>query len=164
MFVVPVAGDKVKMIDGDVTTVTSFTSLKKEPSVYVDNPDVKVLAFSQIEEINGVRVEYNQGSKCFESMGQIRRKINLPQPGDSVQVTVTTMGEKTTDTLKVKYLKLHNRTEGISKGLLVCDDMMCVTLADIENIERKTGSEPFNVDKFKKYYFDYLPFKGKSKG
>jgi hypothetical protein len=157
MFVVPVTNDKIKNLDGDEFVVSSYTNLKKEPAVYTT--EKTVIFFTEIDEINGVRVSYNTGSKCFESLGVMRRRYNLPQPGDECEIVVKAAGTESQNILKVKHLKLHNRSEGIANGLVVCDDALCVKLTEITNIKRKQGSEKFDPAGFKKYYFDYLPFK-----
>ena len=61
MIVVPIRGDKIKTSDSsDIRVVSSYTSLKNQPAVYLEKStsvDAYVY-FSDIVEINGVRVEY----------------------------------------------------------------------------------------------------------
>jgi hypothetical protein len=166
-FVVPVAGDKIKTEDNDNEfVVTSYTNLKQEPAVYIDalEGENNTIYFYDIQEINGVKVDHNRASKIFEALGVFKRKYNLPQPNDSIVVeTESPAGETEEKTVKVKSIKLHNITEGKSRGLVVCDDEACYDLTQIKNVIRLSGGEKFDAKKFKKYYFDYFPYRGKSK-
>jgi hypothetical protein len=166
MFVVPVSGDKLKIADNDTPfVVTSYTNLKQEPAVYVDASEGEnnIVYFYDIIEINDVKVELNRSSKTFESLGILKRKFNLPQPGDVLSVTRKTPdGEMEDAQVTVKAIKLHNKTEGISRGLSVVGDESSYDLLSIKDIERKNGSEKFDPKKFQKYYFDYLPYGKKS--
>jgi len=165
-FIVPVAGDKLKIVDNDAQfVVTSYTNMKTEPAVYVDagEDENNIVYFYDISEINDVKVDYNRGSKTFESLGMLKRRYNLPQPGDTISVKKKTPdGEMEDGETTVKNIKLHNKTEGISRGLVVCDEDTCYDLLSIKSITRKSGSEKFDSKKFQKYYFDYLPYGKKS--
>ena len=89
MLVVPIKGDKIKTADNsDIRIVSTYTSLKDQPAVYLEkstSADVYVY-FSDIVEINGVRVEYEGGSKLFSALGPLKRKYNLPQPKDMIKI------------------------------------------------------------------------------
>ncbi len=165
-FIVPVVGDKLKIVDNDGTfVVTSYTNMKAEPAVYVDanEGENNIVYFYDISEINDVKVEFNRGPKLFDSLGMLKRRFNLPQPGDTITVTrKNPAGETETVDVVVKNLKLHNKSEGVSRGLVVCDEDACYDILTIKNIVRKSGSEKFNQQKFQKYYFDYLPYGKKS--
>lgn len=161
-FIVPVTGDKLKIVDNDSQfVVTSYTNMKTEPAVYVNAQEGEnnVVYFYDISEINDVKVDFNRSSKTFDSLGILKRKFNLPQPGDTITVRKKTPdGELEDSDVIVKNIKLHNKSEGISRGLVVCDEDTCYDLLSIKNIIRKTGSEKFDLKKFQKYYFDYLPY------
>jgi hypothetical protein len=163
---VPIPGDKIKTVDNDGTfVVTSYTNLKAEPAVYIDASDGEnnIVYFYDIEEINDVKVDYNKSAKVFESLGMLKRRFNIPQSGDVISVKRKGAdGELEDAKITVKNIKLHNKAEGISKGLVFCDDESCYDLKSILSIDRKVGSEKFNKPKFEKYYFDYLPY-GKKK-
>ncbi len=161
-YIVPVTGDKIRIADNDSQfIVTSYTNLKIEPAVYIDAYDGEnnIIYFHDIIEINDVQVELNKNAKIFESLGILKRRFNLPQPGDTITITKKSIdGINETENTIVKGIKLHNKAQGISNGLVVCDEDACYNLLSIDDIERKTGSEIFNKKKFQKYYFDYLPY------
>ena len=161
-FVVPLVGDKLKINDNDGTfVVTSYTNMKTEPAVYVDAGDGEnnVVHFYDIAEINDVSVDYNRTSKTFNALGMLKRKFNIPQPGDVLEVSRKSPdGEVEDVSITVKGVKLHNKAEGVSRGLISCDQEACYDLLSIKSIDRKEGSEKFDMKKFRKYYFDYLPY------
>lgn len=168
MFVVPVKGDKVQTKDDSTPrVVSSFSSLKDEPAVYLKpgTSQDRYIYFSDIVVINGVRVEYENSSKVFNALGPLKRKYNIPQPKDTITVKLieTAFKEEKQD-IEVKSIKLHNKREGIGRGLLACGDKSCFSMDQIINIDRRSWTENFNAEGFKRYYFDYLPFNMKSKG
>lgn len=152
MLVVPVSGDTITTKDGAEIKVLSFTNFKsKGPAVYVEHeagiPAV-VIYFFDIEKINGTRVEFNTSSKVFSSLGFIKRKFHLPQPGDEL-----TVGDKS---IKVKSLKLHSKNLGLTQGLLVRDsDGIYYTLTQIDGIKRSNGTDTFDKKKFLAFYSEY---------
>lgn len=167
MFVVPVRGDRVRTKDsGDVLKVSSFSSLKDEPAVYVtptggDN----YVYFSDIVEINSVRVEYVPDSKVFNSLGPLRRKYNLPQPKDTIKVKLIDVSySDELEELQVTSLRLHSKKYGADRGLMIITKEGEFNLSEIRDLERNGWTEPFNKDRFKKYYFDYLAISMKRKG
>lgn len=168
MFVVPVPKDKIRTKDdGDPKTVSSFSSLKNEPAVYLlpGTSRERYVYFSDIVEINGVRVEYDGDSKTFNALGPLKRKYNLPQPKDTVTVKLSDAPfKKDRDEIEITSIKLHNKREGITRGLLVCSDKSCFSLNEVLNVKRRSWTESFNAEGFKKYYRDYLPYNLKSKG
>lgn len=162
MFVVPVAGDKIATKDSsEPAVVSSFTSLKDEPAVYLvpSTSRDKYVYFSDIVEINGVRVEYDAGSKVFNALGPLRRKFNIPQPKDIITVKLKIVDYNNDDTEKItiKSVKLHNKREGVGRGLLACTDDTCFSLTDILDLERDGWHEKFDYNRFVKYYMDYGP-------
>jgi len=167
MFVVPVKGDKVKTKDsGDEQVVSSFTSLKDEPAVYVkSSAEAPYIYFSDIIEINRVRVEYSTDSKVFDSLGPLRRKYNLPQPKDSIKVKLikTSYNDETED-LPVTGLRLHSKKYGEGRGLLVITKEGQFSLSELLDVERVGFTEKFDSDRFRRYYFDYLSIGTKRKG
>lgn len=168
MFIVPVAKDKIRTKDdSEPRVVSSFTSLKNEPAVYLQPSSSrdKYVYFSDIVEVNGVRVEYDAASKVFNALGPLKRWYNIPQPGDVITVKMSDADfKKETEEIEVESVKLHNKKEGIARGLLVCGEKSCFSLNEILNIKRKSWTETFSYSNFKKYYLDYCPYALKSKG
>ena len=152
MLVVPLTNDTIKTKDGAELKVLAFSNFKsKGPVVYVEHeagtPAV-VIYYFDIEKINDVRVEFNTSSKVFSSLGFIKRKFHLPQPGD-----VITISDREA---KVKSLKLHSKSVGLSQGLLVkADDGEYYTLSQIDGIKRSNGTEDFDKKKFLRFYSEY---------
>lgn len=163
MFVVPVKGDKILTKDDSTpATVSSFTNLKDGPAVYLvaGSSKEKFVFFSDIVEINGVRVEYKTDSKVFDSLGPLKRKYNIPQPKDLIKLKIVEADYRSdTELVMVASLKLQNKKHGISRGLLACGKESCFSLTDILDIERKSGAERFNAKRFLDYYIDYCPIK-----
>lgn len=160
MLVVPLKGDTITTTDGPTFVVDSYTNYKPDPAVYVEVPrgQNSIVYFQDIEEINGVKVEYNKSSKVFTALGVIKRKYNLPQPKDIITVdrpgSPDDEGDNTTE---VKTPKLHNKAIGLSRGLVIIDrDDNMYSLTDIISIDRDIGGEHFDHKKFTKYYKDYL--------
>lgn len=166
MLVVPVRGDRVLTKDHpDPLTVSSYTNLKTAPAVYVRGEDAssEAVPLSDITELNGVKVEFHKDSKVLEALGPLRRRHNLPQPGDKITVKLVTLPSDAKDVseqVDVKHLRLHDQAKGVSRGLLACSPDACYTLKDIIDIERKVGSEPFDASAFQRYYLDYMPYSG----
>lgn len=160
MIVVPIKGDRITTKDGPDFAVDSYTNYKTDPAVYVDVPRGQnpIVYFQDIDEINGVKVEYNKSSKTFTALGVIKRKYNLPQPKDTISIEREDRPEDAgDDDVEVKTLKLHNRAIGLSKGLVIIDtDDNVVALSDITDISRATGAEGFELKRFRKYYRDYI--------
>lgn len=161
MFVVPVKGDKIKTKDDSAPrVVSSYTSLKDEPAVYLTagSSTDRYVYFSDIIEINGVAVEYDSPSKTFNALGPLKRKYNIPQPGDTIKIKLMDVHFKDeTEEIDVDSIKLHSKKHGESRGLLICGEQSCFTLSDILDLTRKSWTETFNSKKFQKYYFDYMP-------
>jgi hypothetical protein len=167
MLVVPLRGDKICTVDdSEPKTVTSYTSLKDEPAVYVSAGSSKepFIYFADIVEINGVKVEFQKDSKVFSALGPLRRKFNLPQPGDEVKINLVDVPFKKEDqSFKVASIKLHSKKYGVARGLLICNDDSCFPLNEVLAIDRESGNEPFDPNKLQKYYLDYLPYRAKTK-
>lgn len=162
MFVVPVHGDKIITKDSsEIAVVSSFTSLKDEPAVYLvpSTSSEKYVYFSDVVEINGVRVEYDSGSKTFNALGPLKRRFNIPQPKDTIVVKLKEIdyGKPETEEIEVKSIKLHSKKYGIGRGLLACGQESCFALSDILDIKRKGWTEKFDSARFLKYYIDYGP-------
>ena len=160
MFVVPVSGDRIKTKDnGEIRKVTSFSSLKDEPAVYVrPGGSENYVYFSDIIEINGVTVEFNEDSKVFDSLGPLKRRFNLPQPKDTIKVKLINVSFKDElEDLIVTSLRLHSKKYGAGRGLLIITKEGEFSLSDIRDVVHSTWNEQFDVERFKKYYFDYLP-------
>ena len=169
MLVVPVKGDRVLTRDySDPVTVSSYTNLKSAPSLYVRGVDIKgtTVELSDVVELNGVKVAFHRDSKVLEALGPLRRRYNLPQPGDRVTirlVNLPTDAKQVTEEVEVKSLRLHDKAKGLSRGLLICSTDACYTIKELLEIHRKVGSEPFDPKAFQSYYLDYLPYSGGSK-
>jgi len=168
MLVAPVAGDRVKVLSSpDLLRVSSYTSLKSEPAVYLRQPledGSKAVYFSDIVEINGTPVEYDSDSKLLKALGPLKRKFNLPQPRDKVATKlIDTAFKQETVKLEVKDLRLHSRKEP-SKALLVVTKDSSFPLSELIDIEREIGFEKFKREAFLQYYIDYLPMNFKQVG
>lgn len=160
MFVVPVPGDKIRTKDdGEIKKVSSYTSLKDEPAVYVKPAGTSsYVYFSDIIEINGVKVEYSPDSKVFDALGPLKRRFNIPQPKDTINIRVINASFNTdTEDLEVTNIRLHSKRYGEGRGLLIITKEGSFSLGDIHDIKRQGWSERFDVQAFKKFYFDYLP-------
>jgi hypothetical protein len=164
MLIVPIAGDKITIKDSDrkPLSVISYTNYKLKPAVYVHTgirkPSVAIYFFD-IETINDVRVDYIPSQKVFFAYGNIKRKIHLPQPNDLIVVDNSDIDEN--NLVKVEKLSLHNKAEGLGKGLLIKgDDDKYYRLSDILDIKRAIGDDFFDRKKFLKIYDDYRGYKG----
>jgi hypothetical protein len=159
MFVLPVAGDKITTKDsGDARTVSSFTSLKDEPAVYLKLSGVdNFVYFSDIVTINKVEVEFDTESKVFNALGPLRRKFNLPQPKDTIKIKFKDVSyDDEQEELEVTSLRLHSKRYGAGRGLLVITKEGEFAISEITDIIHRDFNEKFNQANFKKYYFDYL--------
>ena len=159
MFVVPVSGDRVKTKDGgDIRKVSSFSSLKDEPAVYVKpGGSDNYIYFSDIIEINGVSVEFDVDSKVFNALGPLRRKYNLPQPKDTIKVKLIEVSFKDElEELEITGLRLHSKKYGAGRGLLVITKEGEFSIGDLKDVVHRDFNERFDEQKFKRYYFDYL--------
>lgn len=159
--VVPLAHDKITLKDGGKRIVLSYTNMKDDPAVYVENPEGRgseVVFFEDIAAIRGVKVDYLDGPKVFKAYGTVRRKIQLPQIGDSIDVATAVGEEELSKIVEVKEYKLHNKSVGLSKGLAMCSDRECFTLEQIFSVEYADGGGRFDRSRFLKYYSDYTPF------
>ena len=160
MLVVPLKGDKIETKDGVTFTVLSFTNYRdRGPAVYVEHTEgvpSDAVYFFDINKINGKTVDYVPGSKVFKSAGEIRRKIQLPQPSD----VITFKDKNGTSVMTATGLKLHRRNE-LAKGMFVIGDVKdteekaFVRLSQILDIERDIGNDMFSRDRFLAYYSDY---------
>jgi hypothetical protein len=159
MFVVPVSGDKITTKDsGDARTVSSFSSLKDEPAVYLRlSGSNNYVYFSDIITINGVDVEYDTNSKVFNALGPLRRKFNLPQTKDTIKVKFKDISyDDEQEELEVTGLRLHSKRYGAGRGLLVITKEGEFALSELRDIIHRDFKERFDEARFKKYYFDYL--------
>jgi hypothetical protein len=160
MLVVPLKGDTITTKDGPEFSVDSYTNFKPDPAVYVDVPRGQnpIVYFQDIDQINGVKVEYNKSSKVFTALGVVKRKYNLPQPKDII--TIDRPGspdDAGDDDTEVKTPKLHSRSIGLSRGLVLIDtDDNVFSLFDVIDIDRAVGGEHFDRKKFASYYRDYM--------
>lgn len=165
MLVVPLPKDTITTKDGAELEVIAYTNFKsKGPAVYVEHqagtPAVAVYFFD-IEKINGVRVEFNTGSKVFTALGNIKRKIHLPQANDQL-VIQSSDPEAEPDIIEVKDLKLHSKSIGLGQGLVIRDkDGKIYRLSDIADIKRAVGGESFDKKKFLRLYSEYRGYIGK---
>lgn len=163
MYVVPLNGEQIQTSDGGTYEVVSYTDYKpRGPALYCSivggsvSDHTPVVYFFDIVKIRGVHVEFDNSSKMFKASGKINRKFHLPQPGDKITVLKEdTPLDQPNDIIKVEKLKLHNKSEGINKGLVVCGDDACYTLADIIAINRQIGSDSFDRKRFLKLYKEY---------
>lgn len=168
MLVVPIAGDMVTVKDSDKKPlkVLAYTNYKTKPAVYVDvgfrKPSLAIYFFD-IATINGIRVEYVPAQKVFAAFGKVKRKIHLPQQNDLIVVNKKGVDifDRDDDKVKVEKLSLHNKAEGLGKGLLVKgEDGNYYRLSEIYDIERGIGDDRFDRKRFLKLYDDYIGYKG----
>lgn len=160
MLVVPIHGDEITTVDGADKVVSAYTNLKDEgPAVYVDSSyedeGPEVIYFFDISHLNGVKVKFVHGQNVLKALGHLTRKVHLPQPHD----TIVIQGEEpdTTEEVEVSGLKLHSKSIGLSKGLLVLDDEKHkYDLRDIHDVKPAVGGDDFNRKLFLKLYADYL--------
>lgn len=168
MLVVLLKNDKVKLLGQDgVHVVSSYTSLKTQPAVYLKEPlpdGSRAAFFSDVVEVNGVRVEYDSSSHLLEALGPLKRPIHLPQPGDKVTYTlVETDHDEEQVEAEVKDLRLHarnNPTKSLQVKLEGTDTVL--ELTEVVDIKRKTGNDVFNRSKFQHAYVDYLSYGAES--
>ncbi len=161
MLIVPLKGDKIETKDGVEFTVLEYTNYKdRGPAVFVEHTAAipsDAVYFFDIVKINGVSVNYG-GGKVFKAAGLIKRRFHLPQPGDTITVR---SGESPVD-LRVSGLKLHSKTEGLTKGLLVQvkneGETTYYRLGQIIDIQRSVGNDLFDRSKFLGYYKDYTGY------
>jgi hypothetical protein len=160
MLIVPVKGDRIRTKDdSQYHRVSSFSSLKDEPAVYIKPAGTDPFVyFSDIVEINGVRVEYDSSSKVFNALGPLKIKYNIPQPKDSIFVKLLDVPFKDEkEEFVVTAIRLHSKKYGENKGLMVICKDNAFSISEIISIDRSNWTEPFDREKFKSYYFDYLP-------
>jgi hypothetical protein len=161
MLIVPLAGDKIQTKDGMEFTVLEYTNYKERgPAVYVEHTasiPSDAVYFFDIAKINGVSVTFGNG-KVFKAAGAVKRKLHLPQPGDTITVRTS---DAAVD-LKVSGLKLHSKTEGLAKGLLIQVKLEGETkyyrLGQIIDIHRSIGNDMFDRSKFLRTYKDYAGY------
>jgi hypothetical protein len=157
VLIVPIAGDTILTKDNEEYVVLSYTNIKEEPAVYVENyaehgPDV--VFFRDIAQIRGVRVEMAKNSKVFKALGAVKRKYHIPQPGDTMDVATTGLTGTLSKIVVVTELKLHNKNIGLHRGLVVCDEAACYTLDEIFNL---SSEDRFKREAYLRYYNDYTP-------
>lgn len=164
MLIALVKNDKLKLLGQDgVYSVSSYTSLKAKPAVYLKEAladGTRAVFFSEVVEVNGIKVEYDDTTHLLSALGMLKRAVNLPQPGDTLTYTlVETDYDEEKVKAKVKDLRLHARGNP-SKSLQVTLESSdtVLELTDIIDIERKVGGERFSRSKFQHYYVDYLSF------
>lgn len=158
MLIVPVKNDRITTVDStDELVVSSYTNLKSEPSVYVTGLAESVVPFSSISTINDIKVLYNNSSKVFDSMGLLKRRINIPQPGDTIIVNSLDKNvSEPIETLTIKSIKLHDRAKK-SLGLIINTDEQTYDLSQVIKIIKKNSSFEVDMKLLRKYYFDYFP-------
>lgn len=149
--VLPVKGDTVTTVDGSEFTVVDVARHKQEPAVFVRTDDqVLPLYFKDIEQINGVMVDFKKIDGVFEAIGKLKRRHHLPQPGETV---ITTDGKE----FQVSRVRYHVKSIGLSKGVLLLNsDNDYITLNDVANLKAEGETVLFNRDSFLKFYRGYL--------
>lgn len=162
MLIAPVAGDKVTLQStGGSAQVSSYTALKPEPAVYLTEPlesGERFTFFSDITSLNGIEVKTDSGG-LLQASGLTKRKFNLPQPGDKIVTgLVETDFKQESMELEVTAVSLSGKEP---HSLVVKCGKTTLSLADIQDIKRKRGSEPFNRKAFLRYYVDYMPIGAK---
>jgi hypothetical protein len=158
MLVVPIQKDIILTKDKQKLKVVEYTNYKSGgPAVYARSPNSKDLIlvyFFDIDEINGVKVEYSTSSKVFNALGKIDRAQHLPQPDDKVSVKTS---EDRTGYLDVHGLKLKSKMLGVNKGLFFKDENgKFHRLSHIADIDVSIGGNSFEKSAFREIYKDYL--------
>ena len=152
MYIVPIVNDIVTTADGAEFTVQDYSNFRNQgPAVYVAHESKAMpIYFFDIATVNGIKVEYNNQSKVLEVLGHFKRKIHLPQKHDKIKV----IGSE--DFIKVSGVKLHSRSLGLSRGLLIMgEDGEAYSIQQIEDIKRPIGDSFFDVKKWNKLYKEY---------
>jgi hypothetical protein len=158
MIIVPVLGDEVKTKDGLPSKVISYTNYKPAgPAVIVSSgASTDEIQFSDIISINNQEVKLLKdadGYNVFEITGYLKRKFELPQPGEYIQSDVS--GTQT-EQYKVQRVRLHvqgKSSSGIILDVLHQDETapIEITLNQITDIKDAL----FNKENFLKFYSDY---------
>lgn len=162
MLVVPLEKDKITTKDRHEYRVVTYTNFKEGgPAVYCRSKggtEPVLIYFFDIDEINGVRVEYHKGSRVFTALGKINREQHLPQPDDKVMVPDKESSDKSAKkSIEVTGLKLKSKTHGHNRGMLLKDaEGNYHRLKDVTTIDRSLGSDRFNKEAFKETYHDYM--------
>ena len=157
MLVVPVSGDKLTLMSTQtVLCVSSYTALKPEPAVYLTEPlesGDRFTFFSDITAINGISVKPK--NNLFDASGLIKRKYNLPQPGDTIiTFLVDTSFKQETIELEITDVTISGKEP---RSIVIKCGSTKLGLNEIQDIKRKRGFEKFNREAFLKYYVDYCP-------
>jgi hypothetical protein len=161
MFVVPIAKDKIRTVEGVNLTVIEFTPFKDNgPAVYAstDSGEIVAIYFFDIETINGTRVEYLKTQRIFRSFGSVKRSQPLPQAGDIVEISNDAISlSDDLEHLKVIDVRFEKKASGTQRGLIVkCEDDEFYRISQIIDIDPPTGTKVFDRVRFKKLYDDYL--------
>lgn len=159
MYILPLRGDIVS-IEGlkDEQEITSYSALKPGGAVYIAQPlDPKFpfITVASINAINGVFIT-QKSNGLFMPKGLIKRKQNLPQPGDTIEVVIAVNPQGLEDKQEFEVTDLKLTDKPTAPVVVICGKTK-FTLSDIHNIKRKLGFEAFNKKAFKKLYLDYLP-------
>lgn len=157
MIVVPIEKDKIITKDGYRYTVVEYTNFKDAgPAVYAKTKagEVVVVYFTDIETINGTKVEYQKVNHVFKALGHIKRLQHLPQPDNNIKVRLNEDDEDTKT--EVASIRLKSKTHGVNKGLLVVDvDGNHYRLKHVVHVEIDSESNKFNRSKMLEVYKDY---------
>lgn len=126
------------------------------PAVYVQSEDKQIpIYFFDIVELNGIKVLYSSTMRILEAHGNLKRKVHLPQKGDKIVIKQ----DDELITKKVETLKLHSRSIGLSRGLIIIDDSGDhISLSQITDIKRKFNDKLFDKYRFMKLYTDYMGY------
>jgi len=161
MIIVPLVGDTVKTSTGLESKVLSFTNtLPDGPAVFVRGAGAtsETVMFTDIVKINGIKVRYvksDDGYKVFETDGAIKRKYDLPQPGDKIEAEVPDVGSSV---FVVKRVRL-NMPNDVSGGMMfdVVDEGAdeIVRQARFASITNVLSRSLFDKKAFQQYYADY---------
>lgn len=159
MFILPLRGDKIGVKGlADEQVVTSYSALKKGGALYVKqplDPSIPYISPEAVDAINGVLVTQKDNG-LFTPKGMVRRKQNLPQLGDTIEIILSTSAQGIEDHAFFEVTDLKLAHKPMSPLLVICDKSK-FNLGEIKGIKRKLGFEVFNERTFKKLYLDYLP-------
>lgn len=93
--------------------------------------------------------------RILEAHGDLKRRVHLPQKGDKIVIK----DDNDLITKKVDTLKLHSRSIGLSRGLIIVDENgEHIALNQIQDIKRKFNEKLFDKYRFMKLYKDYMGY------
>jgi hypothetical protein len=155
MYIVPLKGDQLELRGQDVLSIaSSYTAYKDEPAVYIRAAladGSRTVPLTSILKVNDVPVTFDDDSNCLRAHAKVRRRYDLPQPGQEVTYTFEdAQGNDTDMTGVIALIRLHGREN--RAFMMKLDNGIWLQLSDIKAIKRPGR---FDRGDFQKYYIDY---------